>query len=155
MRRNYGLVASKVLFSHELVVHWRLMSLRKLIRLYYSFRSFPSDLSCFVSSGLGLFQKRQLIIIIIMHTFVYVSILWLSPLPVYNDYCKYNKAGLPWVQQCMLYLYLQLLQPQGYTYSDVYVKSYTRFTLYSLDNHQFESFNAVTAQLINVMTSKS
>ena len=45
------------------------------------------------------------------------------PLLVYNGYCKSIKAGLPQTQQCMLYLYPQLLQPRGvHICTDMYTK---------------------------------
>ena len=51
--------------------------------------------------------------IIIRHKCIYFYILWLTFLPVYNGYCGFNKAGLPWAQQCVLYLYPLLLLTWG------------------------------------------
>ena len=69
-------------------------------------------------------------VIIIWHKYVYTSLL------VCHSYFRFSKAGLPWVQQCMLYLYPQLLQLRGvhvrnhlYTYKS---GSNIRFTLYNL-----------------------
>ena len=67
---------------------------------------------------------------------MYIFIMWLLPLLIYNGYSMYNKVGLPPSQQCVLYLYPQLLQPQWvYICGDVCVDrsgSYTRFTLYNI-----------------------
>ena len=57
--------------------------------------------------------KIRILVITIRYKCVHIFILWLLSLPVYNGYYGFNKAGLPRAQQCMLYLYPQLLQPLG------------------------------------------
>ena len=54
-----------------------------------------------VISGLGISSYG----IIIRHEFVYIFILQLKSLLVYNGYCMSNKVGLPQAQQCMLYFH--------------------------------------------------
>ena len=73
-------------------------------------------------------------VLIIRHKCICIFILWLMSLLVYNGYYRFNKAGPPQVQLCILYPYPQLLQPQGvHVCNHVYTcrsECYTRFTLY-------------------------
>ena len=45
--------------------------------------------------------------------YIYLFILQLLSLSVYNSCCMYNKAGLPRVQQCMLYVLLAAAALRG------------------------------------------
>ena len=132
--KSYDVIMYKKTWRNDVIMHWSLVFPDEPLRHHLTFWMIDSynNVHSPVGRPGGNFYKSEcnlwpqngvictliiMVIIIIRRKCVYIFILQLTSLPVCNGYYGFNKAGLPPLQQWMLYLYPQLLQPQGYTYA--------------------------------------